>query len=355
MKSKKFAVLYLIIASVMFTVLHADVTVPETIRIGLSFGQSQANIFTLGSETGMNILVLENGSYKNLLEVKNPNGVKVRRDEYYNIINGKECEINYVRAAKYEGEVVGPYHIQIGGVYADAEAALRVLKQVSSITQSVFLAYEKGWMVWSQLYLDESECLEQIKIMKREASDLNYSVVYPDKERIQIIDNTTGKLMLLLNSEKEVKVKPKEVKGKVSSLQYKGKKYRGDIIMQSLEESDVTVINELPFDHYLYSVVPSEMPSSWHIEALKAQAVAARNFALVTMGRHGAHGFDLCSTEHCQAYNGLAQENSAATEAVNATKGKVITYNGAPISAFYHSSSGGHTEDSENVWGTKTD
>jgi len=145
MKSKKFAVLYLIIASVMFTVLHADVAVPETIRIGLSFGQSQANIFTLGSETGMNILVLENGSYKNLLEVKNPNGVKVRRDEYYNIINGKECEINYVRAAKYEGEVVGPYHIQIGGVYADAEAALQVLKQVSSITQSVFLAYEEGW------------------------------------------------------------------------------------------------------------------------------------------------------------------------------------------------------------------
>ena len=163
MKSKKFAVLYLIITSVMFMILHADVSVPETIRIGLSFGQSQANIFTLASETGMNILVLEKGSYKNLLEVKNPNGVKIRRDEYYNIVGGKECEINYVRAAKYEGEVVGPYHIQIGWTYANAEAALQVLKQVSSITQSVFLAYEEGWRVWSQLYLDESECLEQIK------------------------------------------------------------------------------------------------------------------------------------------------------------------------------------------------
>ncbi len=355
MKSKKFAVLYLIITSVMFMILHADIAVPETIRIGLSFGQSQANIFTLASETGMNILILEKGSYENLLEVKNPKVVKVRRDEYYNIAGGKECEINYVRAAKYEGEVVGPYHIQIGGVYANAEAALQVLKQVSSITQSVFLAYEEGWRVWSQLYLDESECLEQIKIMKKEASDLKYSVVYPDKKRIQIIDNTTGKLMLLLNSEGNVKVTPKEVNGKVSSLQYKGKKYRGSIIMQSFEESDVTVINELSLDHYLYSVVPSEMPASWHIEALKAQAVAARNFALVTMGRHAAHGFDLCSTEHCQAYNGLAQENSNSTEAVNATKDKVITYNGVLISAFYHSSSGGHTEDSENVWGAKTD
>lgn len=361
MKAKKAVILYLLITVMLTSIsfntifLHADVTIPETIKIGLSFGQSQANLFTLGSETGMNILVFEKGAYKHLLEVKSPNGIKVRRDEYFNIINGKECEINYVRAAKYEGEVIGPYHIQIGGVYADAEAARQVIKQVSSITQSVFLAYEEGWKVWSQLYLDESECLQQINVMKKEASDISYSVVNPDKKRIQIIDGTTGKLILLLNSEEKVKVMPMEVKGKVSSLQYKGKNYRGGITMQSLAESDVTLINELPFDHYLYSVVPSEMPASWHMEALKAQAVAARNYAMVTMGRHDSYGFDLCSTEHCQAYNGLAQENSSSTEAVNATKGKVITYNGALISAFYHSSSGGHTEDSENVWSTKTD
>lgn len=362
MKTIRAVILYLLIAAFMFTfisfnpeVLHADVTIPETIRIGLSYGQSQANLFTLESETGMNILVFENGKYKSLLEVKNPNGVKIRRDEYYNVVNGKEIEINYVRAAKYEGEVIGPYHIQIGGVYENSEAALKVLKQVSSITQPVFLAYEGGWMVWSQLYLDESECLEQIKIMKKEESGISYSVVHPNKKRIQVIDGATGQLMLLLNSEEKIKIVPKEAKGKVSSLQYKGKKYRGCITMQSLDGSDITLINELPFEHYLYSVVPSEMPASWHIEALKAQAVAARNFALVNTGRHNSYGFDLCSTGHCQAYNGLSDENSAATEAVNATKGKVITYNGALISAFYHSSSGGHTEDSENVWNEKMD
>lgn len=362
MKAKKTAIIYLLIAAFVFAsssfnseILYADVAVPETINIGLSFGQSQANLFTLGSETGMNILVHEKGSYKNLLNMTGPNYIKVRRDEYYNILNGKENEINYVRAAKYEGEVIGPYHIQIGEVYTDSEAALQVIKQLSSITPSVFLAYEGGWKVWSQLYLDESECLQQIKVMKKEASDISYSVIYPDKKRIQIIDGTTGKLMLLINSEEKIKVMPKEAKGKVSSLEYKGKKYRGDMVVQSLPESNITLINELSFDQYLYSVVPSEMPASWHMEALKAQAVAARNYALVTMGKHNAHGFDLCSTEHCQAYNGLAQEKESSTEAVNATKGKVITYNGALISAFFHSSSGGHTEDSENVWGTKTD
>lgn len=121
--------------------------------------------------------------------------------------------------------------------------------------------------------------------------------------------------------------------------------------MYSMAGSDITVVNELPFDQYLYSVVPSEMPSAWPLEALKAQAVSARNFAISTMGRHNDHGFDLCNTEHCQAYNGMAQENERTTEAVNATKGKVLTYEGKLIATYYHSSSGGHTEDIQNIWG----
>ncbi|MDD4503651.1 MAG: SpoIID/LytB domain-containing protein [Clostridiaceae bacterium] len=362
MNIKKIVLAYILITAVLLTsfsfnveTVNANTSVPENIKVGLSFGQSQANIFTLGSETGMGILVFENGAYKDLLDLKNPAGIKVRRDEYYNIVNSKECEIDYVRVAKYEGEVIGPYHIQIGDSYSDIESARKVLNQVSSITSYAFLAYEEGWKVWAQLYLDESECLKQIKVMQNEISDISYSVVYPDRKRVQIIDSTTGQLMLLMNSEEKITVMPKEVQGKVSALLYKGKKYRGRITMQSLAESDVTLINELPFDHYLYGVVPSEMPAAWHIEALKAQAVAARNYALVTMGKHNDYGFDLCSSEHCQAYNGLDQENSSTTEAVNATKGKIITYNGKLISAFFHSSSGGHTEDSENVWGARTD
>lgn len=362
MKAKKVVLAYVLIIAITlisfsFNVetVNAGAPVPETIKIGLSFGQSAANIFTLDSETGMRISGFENGTYKDLLEVKSPAGIKVRRDQYYNVVNGKESGINYVKAAKYEGDVIGPYHIQVGGVYPDIETARQVLNQVSSITPLVFLAYEDGWRVWSQLYLEESECLNQIQIMKNENSDISYSVIYPDRKRIQIINSATGQLLLILNSEAKVKVAPGEVEGKISAMQYKGKKYRGSITMQSLVESDITLINELSFDQYLYSVVPSEMPASWHLEALKAQAVAARSYALVTMGRHDNNGFDLCSTEHCQAYNGLEQEKSSTTEAVNATKGKIITYNGMPISAFFHSSSGGHTEDSENVWGAKTD
>jgi stage II sporulation protein D len=358
MKAKKTALIYLLITAVALTsfsfnveTVQASVPVPETIKVGLGFGQSSANIFTLGSETGMKIMGFENGAFKDLIEVNSPAGIKVRRDEYYKVVSGKESEIKYVKAAQYEGEVIGPYHIQVGDVYPDIEMARQVIAQVSSITPAVFLAYEGGWRVWAQLYLEESECLNQIKVMQNEKSDISYSVVYPDRKRIQILDSATGQLLLVLNSEEKAKVMPKEILGKASSIQYKTKKFRGSVTMQSLAQSDVTIINELPLDQYLYSVVPSEVPPTWHIEALKAQAVAARNYTLVTMGRHSAQGFDLCSGEHCQAYNGMGQENIKTTEAVDCTKGKLLTYNDKLVSTYFHSSSGGHTEDIENVWG----
>lgn len=362
MNVKKHILAYLLSAAIAFTAfsfnietVYADIQVPDNIRIGLAFGQAGANIFTVSSGSGLMLSAFEGGKYKDLLDIGGSAGIKVRRDAYYNVINGIESEIAYVRAAKYEGEVIGPYHIQVGDTYGDIEKARYILNRVASVTPSAFLAYEDGWKVWSQLYLDETECQNQIKIMQKEMGDLKYSVVYPDRKRVHIIDNSTGQLVLVVNTEGKVKASPKTAKGASGIFQYKGKQYRGAITMQSLVDSDITLVNELPFDEYLYSVVPSEMSSSWPMEALKAQAVAARNYAMATRGKHDAYGFDLCSGEHCQAYKGVEQENENTTAAVTATKGKIITYNGELITAFYHSTSGGHTEDSENIWGTKTD
>ncbi|MGE5631101.1 MAG: SpoIID/LytB domain-containing protein [Caulobacteraceae bacterium] len=359
MKAKKTALAYILIFITAFASLSmnsgtvsADVSVPEIIKIGLSYAGTADNMFTLSSETGMSIAVNEANTYKDLFKISSSSGIKIRKDIYYNIISGKEKEIAYVRAARYDGEVIGPYHIQIGDTYADINSAKQIADQVSSVAPSVFIAYDGGWRVWSQLYLEETECLNQIEVMKNELGDLKYSVVYPDKKRIQILDQATGQLLYIINSENKIKITPEEIQGKTSALQYKGKRYRGSITLQSQKESDVTVVNELPLQEYLYGVVPSEMPASWHMEALKAQAVAARNYTLVTMGRHSANGFDLCATEHCQAYNGMAQENSRSNEAVDATKGKVLIYDGKLAATYFHSSSGGHTENIENVWGS---
>ena len=131
-------------------------------------------------------------------------------------------------------------------------------------------------------------------------------------------------------------------------------KYRGEIAMY-VNNSTITPIDFLDIDQYLYGVVPSEMPSGWSIEALKAQAVAARTYVVSAVNKNGEgkHGvYDICDTVHCQAYNGINSESQSAITAVQATAGKCIYNNGSLIEALYFSSDGGATLSSEDVWST---
>lgn len=130
-----------------------------------------------------------------------------------------------------------------------------------------------------------------------------------------------------------------------------GKAYRGNMEFRS-NGSSVTVVNELPMDEYLYGVVPREMSNSWPLEALKAQAIAARTYTVTNYSKRAVEGFNMLDTPSDQAYGGFGYEGANATSAVQETSGKILVYNGQPISAVYHSTSGGHTEDNENVWGT---
>ncbi len=131
-----------------------------------------------------------------------------------------------------------------------------------------------------------------------------------------------------------------------------GRRYRGSLELRH-RGAGLTAVNIVPVDDYLLSVVPEEMPTDWPAEALKAQSVAARSFALKSRGRHAAEGYDLCTTTHCQLYKGIASEKTASTAAVRATRGEVLTYGGQPIEALFHTDSGGMTESSEDVWVTK--
>lgn len=130
-----------------------------------------------------------------------------------------------------------------------------------------------------------------------------------------------------------------------------GRRYRGSLELRH-KGAGLTAVNIVPVDDYLLSVVPEEMPTDWPAEALKAQSVAARSFALKSRGRHAAEGYDLCTTTHCQLYKGIASEKTASTAAVRATRGEVLTYGGQPIEALFHTDSGGMTESSEDVWGS---
>lgn len=132
-----------------------------------------------------------------------------------------------------------------------------------------------------------------------------------------------------------------------------GYAYRGALeMMKSPGRWGLTVVNVVPVEQYLYGVVGKEMSPSWSEEALKAQAVAARTYAIAHKNRFSQRGFDLTDDTSSQVYAGINGESPSIIKAVNDTKGEILTYQGKPIDAFFCSTAGGWTEDSENVWGS---
>ena len=110
------------------------------------------------------------------------------------------------------------------------------------------------------------------------------------------------------------------------------------------------VVNHVALADYLASVVGAEMPRNWEIEALKAQAVAARTYAIQHLQPNEM--YDICDNQNCQAYGGVGSESERTQAAVAATTGIVAMFNGAPIEALYSANAGDVTESSEHVWGT---
>lgn len=128
----------------------------------------------------------------------------------------------------------------------------------------------------------------------------------------------------------------------------KGKWYHGKLMVKNVN-GKLIVINDVDLENYLKGVVPSEMPASWEYEALKAQAIAARSFALANLGKQAKNGYDLKDNTEDQAYGGASAETNKTNKAVDETHGLVLTYDMKIISAYYSASAGGMT--SASVWG----
>lgn len=134
-----------------------------------------------------------------------------------------------------------------------------------------------------------------------------------------------------------------------------GKEYRGYIFMERRNDGTLLVINYVGTDDYVSSVLGKEMSYTWPKEALKAQSVCARNFVLTRGSTHKEYGFDVCTTVHCQVYGGVASEHENTRQAVSETKGILGYHNNKIVGLYFFATSGGYTENVENVWGSKID
>jgi stage II sporulation protein D len=140
---------------------------------------------------------------------------------------------------------------------------------------------------------------------------------------------------------------PLQVAGEAVRLAGTGT-YRGALEFRS-GAFGLSTINVVGLDDYVKGVVSRESPASWPLEALKAQAVAARTYAITTS--KGGDGFDQYADTRSQVYGGVGAETAASNQAVDETAGQVVTYAGAPVVTYFFSTSGGRTEDVENVFG----
>ena len=128
------------------------------------------------------------------------------------------------------------------------------------------------------------------------------------------------------------------------------KEYRGRLqILYNAKFNTLVPINIVTVEEYLQGVISSEMPTSFPMDALRAQAVLARTYAMKHLGKHRAYGYDVCDTQNCQVYGGVSAENERANAAVEATLGQTLYYLGKPIESVFSANCGGITQSSKDA------
>jgi len=165
------------------------------------------------------------------------------------------------------------------------------------------------------------------------------------KARLRLVDS---RYYSQITDAKSVLIRPSTPGG---TIEVDGQPYRGWMEVRILGDS-LKVVNQLGIEDYLRGVVPNEMGPGVYpeLEALKAQAVAARTYVVANRGQFSDSGYDICDSSGCQVYRGFGTEHPLTNQAVEETAGLIAGFNGAPIKALYTSTCGGHTEDGANIF-----
>jgi stage II sporulation protein D len=189
----------------------------------------------------------------------------------------------------------------------------------------------------------------------------NIRVAIADNQRVVSVKSSSDLLIAGSPSggrEKRLRFSPASVGGRPVRIRstdgftrVNGKRYRGWVELRKKKNGLLLVVNDLDLEEYLWGVIAAEVPPDWDIEALKAQAVASRTYALYEKRTAGKRPYHIVATVTSQVYNGVSGEQVNAVRAVKETEGLILTYRGKVIPAFYHANCGGHTENASLLWG----
>jgi len=354
------AVFMILVIIIVFSVFSAAaINIPSKVRVGLYYSDPAAGVkgalssFNVSAVNGIQLGCIKDNNFNVLFEEPSNNNINIRKDSFFTYRNNCFTELNSTNNIIQDGSTFGPYHIQIGDSYPDINTVNQKLLELHQLGIVAYPVYIDTWQVWTGFYIDQNSAqIDLINNIQSKLTNIVCNVIQPSSNRIVAVKSTGETALIFGSNTSFLQIHPKQENIPYVLKINNSNSFRGDLEIRRFSDSDMTVINVVSLEDYLYGVVPSEMESWSNIEALKAQAVAARTYTLNSMGKHSKYSFDLCTTTACQVYKGYGGEAKSTNKAVDDTRGKILVYNGSPAQIYYFSSSGGKTEDVKNVWGS---
>lgn len=287
------------------------------------------------------------------------------KEQIYRVITGSAADMTQIlkkqeeilSKTKQQSKVAGPYRLQAGSFTSLAEANQRLLDIQSHDVTSYLVQVRKEGQLLYQVWIGDEVSEEAQKELQHSLPDLSLQPVTSEEYLIYVKAVILGAVQEEIpyywaspNKKTTILSQDSGIVPLLTVEERFNRKYRGEIEL-SRYKNQFTVVNILDLDHYLYSVVGTEMSSGWPIEALKAQAIMSRNFAYVNMLQNKYGIAHLSDTVYEQAYHGFSREATDVRQAVEATRGEFITYKGKIFSTYYYSNAGGMTALGDEVWG----
>lgn len=300
-----------------------------------------------------------NDKYNLLFSIDN--NIKILLDTYYDLnyetviegdcFNIEESESKTNKSndnrLNLDKAIIGPYHVRLSDyVFDNYNLAISNVNKLNKDTKIKCYPYycDGNFYLLSGFFVYESDANNYLKTLKN--NGIKSELIYGKDKNVVIYDNQYNILGMYKDNYNiffENSNKDKEI------LKIDNKSYRGKIAFKC-DENKLISINKLNMKEYLYGVIPNEISPSWPNESIKAQVIASRTYSAVNIDNDSKYGYDVSDSQGSQVYRGYESENNITNIAVDDTDGLMIYYHNELIIAFFHSTSGGSTENSENVW-----
>ncbi len=319
----------------------------ETIRVGLHYGTGAIEGLNLLNEVGSGYRFGYYDGSNRFVELGSTGKTAISVVETMNVYYGTYDEYQSYHTTITSGVAVGEYHLQLPGSYASFAQAQAAASQYPG----GFAAYIGGTYyarVGNYTTRDGA-------VAAQAALGAGAQLCGTSGYGVSVVETGTSTILFQyddLGQGTGLGVEPIQTGGEKCTTWSKGFLYNGGFRFERIGGGKLTVVNIVGFEDYVKGVVSAEMSTSWSIEALKAQAVAARSYALTLGTKHGTHHFDICDDIHCQRYTGQTSAGANSNAAVDQTVGQVALYNGKVAETYYYSSNGGASQSVSVVWGT---